>query len=161
MAKFFYTVFLLSLVALDATPLMAEEEFRTFRTGYATIYYADEKELKSFFRRISGNDMDLHAYPALAENRLDRIVEKVQALLDMYPSGFYVNIYVYPRYKKGHIAFYSEKTKSITTYADKISDGVLAHEIAHAVINAYFPSPPPTKVAEILCQYVDRHLWEE
>ena len=37
--------------------------------------------------------------------------------------------------------------------------GVLAHEVAHAIINQYFAVPPPSKVQEILSQYVDKHLW--
>lgn len=161
MRKFFYAILFFPLIFLQTTFPTAAEEFKTFRTGYATIYYLSEKDLKQFFWRISGREIDIHIYPGLAKNRVDRIVEKVQAILDMYPERFHIDIYLYPKYTEGHVAFYSKKRKSITAYADKITDGVLAHEISHAVINSYFKSPPPEKVREILSQYVDRHLWAE
>ena len=79
----------------------------------------------------------------------------------MYPDNFHIKISLYPQYKEGMVALYSHKTKSITVYADRVTDGVFAHEIAHAVICNYFSEPPPRKIQEILAQYVDRYLWED
>ena len=39
-----------------------------------------------------------------------------------------------------------------------ISDSVMAHEMAHAVIDNYFNVIPPEKTAELLATYVDSHL---
>ena len=36
--------------------------------------------------------------------------------------------------------------------------GILAHEMAHAVIDHYFGVKPPKATAEILAQYVDAHI---
>lgn len=159
MPRFFYTILLLSLVILRHAPAIAAEDSEQFRTRYAAVYYADEKDLDLFLWRISQTEIDIRAYPGLAKSRLDRIIEKVQAILDMYPHKFHIDIYLHPEYRKGRIASYSERKKSITVYADRVTQGVLAHEIAHAVISSYFRVPPPPKVREILSQYVDRHFY--
>ena len=159
MPKIFYTLLLASLVTFRAAPSLASEADQKFNTRYTTIYYSQQKDLKAFLWRISGKRIDIHVYPGLAQSRVDRIVEKVQATLDMYPRKFHVDIYIKQKYEKGEIAFYSEKDNSVTVYANKVTDGVLAHEIAHAVIKAYFRVPPPQKVREILSQYVDRHFY--
>lgn len=115
--------------------------------------------------------------PDVVKNRVDNIVERVSKLLDMYPSGLNFNITLYPKdkdveraflsmgglrtFETSPIAFYSHKRRTIYVSLEKLSAGVLAHEIAHAIINVYFDIPPPERMQEILAQYVDRHLWEE
>ena len=170
MFKFIFTF--LFLFGVCATPLLAQDEppeiyeetqeFQSFETEYTVIYYTHEDDLKEFFWRLSGDeDIDFYTYPGFAQSRVDRIVEKVQAVLDMYPEGFRVKIYLYPEYDRGPIAYYSYKGKSITTYADTVTEGVLAHEIAHGVVRSYFRVLPPRKIREMLSQYVDKHLWSE
>lgn len=117
--------------------------------------------MTSFVWRISGKRIKVPDDFSLAKNAVDRITERVQSILDMFPDNFHVDIDLYPAYKKGFIAFYSHNKRVINVYADRVTDGVLAHEIAHAVINAYFDTPPPAKMQEILTQYVDRHLWSD
>ncbi len=115
--------------------------------------------------------------PEVVKNRVDNIVERVSKLLDMYPSDLHFNITLYPKdkdveraflsmgglriYETAPVAFYSHKRRTIYVSIEKLSAGVLAHEIAHAIINVYFDTPPPERMQEILAQYVDRHLWEE
>lgn len=105
------------------------------------------------------------------------IVERVCRILDMYPPNLHFNIYIYTLqrdieklyfrmgashiFEKIPIAFYSHKSKTIYVSLENITSGVLAHEIAHAVINFHFHTPPPQRMQEILAQYVDKHLWEE
>ena len=36
--------------------------------------------------------------------------------------------------------------------------GMLAHELAHAIIDHYLTVRPPAQTAEILARYVDSHL---
>ena len=100
-------------------------------------------------------------------------MEKVRATLDMYPSDLHISLLLYPDHRSiekkfrlftmtGNVplAFYSNKTKSIYLNVNSVTDGVLAHEMAHAVINFYFKVPPPAKMQEILAQYVDLHIWD-
>src|SRR3972149_1865130 len=153
-----------------------EELTKTYGTQYSTIYYSDDKYFYDFTRKI-GSGLQLFSEgqeknPALAKNRVDRIVEQVQKILEMYPPEFHFKIYIYPSYKelkliymgignlgKSPIAFYNHKAKAVYVSLVDITDGVLAHEIAHAVINSSFAVPPPARMQEILAQYVDRHLW--
>jgi len=97
-------------------------------------------------------------------------------LLDMYPFDLSIKICVYQSHRdiesayshltplgafgKTPIAFYSHRSRTIYVSVENTGAGVLAHEIAHAVINFYFPEPPPERMQEILAQYVDKHLWE-
>ena len=166
------------LAAGPASDLFAEELTKTYGTQYSTIYYSDDKYFYDFTRKI-GSGLQLFSEgqeknPALAKNRIDRIVEQVQKLLEMYPPEFHFKIYIYPSYKelkliylgmgnlgKSPIAFYNHKAKAVYVSLVDITDGVLAHEIAHAVINSSFAVPPPARMQEILAQYVDRHLWSK
>ena len=59
------------------------------------------------------------------------------------------------------VAFYYHGARNISVAIDNITDRILAHEIAHAVICIYFGAPPPARMQEVLAQYVDKHLWDE
>ncbi|MFH1791499.1 MAG: hypothetical protein ABH885_05920 [Candidatus Omnitrophota bacterium] len=144
--------------ASDGGPGAPAHELSTKYTG---IYYPDNDTLNSFFWRISGRMYETPGDISLAKSRVDRIAERVMAILDMRPKNFKIKIILKPAYEAGRIALYSARKHEITVYADRVTDGVLAHEIAHAVISQYFASPPPERVQEILTQYVDKHLWEE
>jgi hypothetical protein len=58
------------------------------------------------------------------------------------------------------VAFYSHRSRTIAVSIDDITDRIFAHEIAHAVICAYFVTPPPSAMQEILAQHVDKNLWD-
>ncbi len=157
-------------------PASAEEEWTAYKTNCCTVKYTDEEYLRTFTRRIGGfrfTSMGLDERLSLLKPRIDTIMEKVQAALDMHPSDIRIAIQLYPDYKSlekvfrqftlmGNtpLAFYSHKTKTIYLDVSSITDGVLAHEMAHGVINFYFKTPPPAKMQEILAQYVDLHLWD-
>jgi hypothetical protein len=111
--------------------------------------------------------------PLLAKTRVDKIVETVSSLLDMHPLELHFTISLYrtqgevaAAYKAlgmlsaAPVAFYSHGSRTIVVSIDDITDRILAHEIAHAVICAYFGLPPPVRMQEILAQYVDKHLWD-
>jgi len=172
MIKLSFAAIIFSLIMFQPSPLMATveeleeiheaDEFEAFRAVYVTIYYTHEEDLEKFFWRITEDEeINIYSYPGIAKSRIDRIVEKIQALLDMYPEKFHFNIYVHPRYDKGPLAFYTHKTNSITVYADNITEGVLAHEIGHALVRAYFKILPPKQIREIISQYLDEHLQRE
>lgn len=173
-----YCLLLTVCSLLFAVNGFAEEWAKTYETKYSTIYYSDNGDLNIFVRNIGkgiqifGESQEKN--PMLAKNRVDAIVERVEQILDMYPANLRFKIYIYTTYKelslkylgigsfgKSPIAFYNHKTRAIYISLPDTTDGVLAHEIGHAVINFFFPTPPPARMQEILAQYVDRHLWEE
>ena len=165
-----------SLAFLFITPVFAEEDLKAFETNCCTIKYQDDEHLRNFTFRIGGfkfTSAGLDDNPANVKIKIDEVMGKVQSILDMHPTNVHISILLYPDHNSlerifrqftstGHtpIAFYSHKTKTIYVDISSVTDGVLGHEIAHAVINFYFITPPPAKMQEILAQYVDLHLWD-
>lgn len=62
--------------------------------------------------------------------------------------------------RESYKSFYVHAYRTIYTSEESISDSVIVHEMAHAVIDNYFSVVPPSKVAEVLASYVDLHLEE-
>lgn len=152
------------LVALwiGSFPAWAADLPNTLETKYSTIRYTQDGEITAFLWRISGHRLGFEEGSVLASNRVDEITDKVQSLLELYPTSFHMEILLFPKYEgKGSPGFYSHRNKDITLFVDRVTDGMLAHEIAHAVISSSFEVPPPEKAQEILAQYVDEHLWSE
>lgn len=105
--------------------------------------------------------------------KCDTIFRKAQELLDMYPPGVHVTLRVSPKQnaiQSVHAARYGVGTEAIAIYvfenntiyatAKDLSTSVLAHEMAHCIIDHYFGVRPPRKVEEMLAMYVDAHLEE-
>lgn len=156
--------------------VFAQDEWKYYETNCCTIQYIDPGHLNTFTLRIGGykyTSKGLDDNPSNVKIRTDEIMAKVQATLDMYPDDFHISLLLYPDYQgvekifrqftmTGNVplAFYSNKTKTIYVNVESVTAGVLAHEMAHAVINFYFKVPPPAKMQEILAQYVDLHIWD-
>lgn len=177
------TLLLICLIlAFSAFPssvsISEDKPLKGIETLYSTISYSRDEDLYEFGRKIGAGAASLNrdkgqAAP-FARESLDRIVYRVKVILDMYPTQFHFNILIYPAYNdlkesyrlngitgKAPIAFYSHRTMTIYVSLENLTDRILAHEIAHAVINNYFSTPPPGQMQEILAQYVDRHLWDD
>ena len=56
-------------------------------------------------------------------------------------------------------SWYIFKQNTIYINADDVHEGILAHEMAHAIIDHYLTIRPPRATAEILARYVDKHLY--
>lgn len=171
-------VFFLGLFVLFALPAFAEETWnRSYQTRYTEILYAHDEELHRFTADIGTGitfwTASSKKNPLLAKSRVDSITDAVIRILDMRPVELNFSIRIYPSqadldilYRRMGMmtaappAFYSDSSKSISVSLENISARILAHEIAHAVICAYFGSPPPRRMQEILAQYVDEHLEE-
>lgn len=152
---------ILGLISINPSLVFSESE-KTFDTKYAAIHYAEPQDLSDFIWRIGGLRFEFSRDTDLAQTRVDRIVERVEAILDMWPKDFKIDIYLHrEELTFNKVAYYSHRTKSIHISIDNVSDGVFAHEIAHAIICQYFPSPPPAKAQEIITQYVDKYLWND
>lgn len=165
------TLCFLSATEAEVTPP------KSIETRYASIAYPGDKGLLDFVHTIAPASAVLVRDNAkaveTAKEHVDQIIFRVKVLLDMHPPDFHFNIIVYNTHDElksaywefgmtgaAPVAFYRHKSRTIYLSLDKIAPGIFAHEVAHAVINAFFPSPPPAQVQEILAQYVDRHLWD-
>lgn len=102
---------------------------------------------------------------------VDRMFQRVQLILDMPKPKMKVKIRVFRTRKEVSAAFYEiagrpadipafywRETNTIYLETEGLTPGILAHEMAHAVIDDYFIICPPPKIAEMLCQYVDREI---
>lgn len=167
---------LLALVIFFPRAAAAEEKAR-YETRYSTIYCDTPEELLEFGRKLGGASALVSSYNPQAlvmiKDNVDKIVFRVKTLLDMYPAELRFVIRIYPTHIEirqvyrdfgvmgaAPIAFYSHRSRTMYLSLEKLNDRVFAHEVAHAVINNYFSSPPPSQMQEILAQYVDKHLWD-
>lgn len=147
---------------------------------YCTIWLDPELEVETVNRRINTWLIRPQALRREADGpmeqlavKCDTLFRRAQELLDMYPPGIHVTVRVArhrqqlkdvhaARYGYGTeaIAFYLFEDNTIYATAKDLSESVLAHEMAHCVIDHYFGVRPPRKVEELLAMYVDAHLRE-
>jgi len=165
-------------VLISTSTLQAQDRSKTYQTTYASIAFGNDKDFYTFTKNIGSGLSFLsespEKNPLLAKNRVDKIVEMARSLLDMHPVNLRFNIALCRT--KGELlaayrslgmlgtvprSFYYHRNRTIFINIDDISDRILAHEIAHTIICAYFGMPPPSRMQEILAQYVDKHLWDE
>ncbi|MFC1623716.1 hypothetical protein ACFL28_00130 [Candidatus Omnitrophota bacterium] len=159
-----------------------EEEGGIFSTRFCTVFYEEGVELALVNRLINLNfsdfynprgfreDVDLRVEEILSE-KFDAIFSRAEDILDMFPPKIHVRINIY-RAREGldaayeeifdapneAVSFYIYKTNTIYMTQDAISEDILAHEIAHCIIDHYFVILPPRKIQEMLAAYVDVHL---
>ena len=155
----YFLFFSISFVSIQ--PAWAQTE-KVFQTKFTTIHYAEDAQIDSFIWRLGGQRLEYLNEPELASYRIDRLIERVSMILDMYPENFHIEIHLrQDPLPQNKIAYFEYDTNAIYSSVDRVSDGVMAHELAHAIIVRYFPTPPPSKVQEILAQYVDKQLWSD
>ncbi|MBN3038424.1 MAG: hypothetical protein JW869_03280 [Candidatus Omnitrophica bacterium] len=185
----FHIIYLITLACLhfageaSAEDALAFEtpEWRNIESQYCTIRYRPEVDLKKINRKIDLTFFDFNPqyYKVKVEEveqklaeKFDRLFERVQQILDMFPRKIHINVAIYEDQQqlddcyyqlfgpssKQRISYYVHKYTTIYTTESAISEEVLAHEIAHAIIDHYFLILPPEKIKELLAQYVEFHL---
>lgn len=149
----------------------------TFETKYAVVTYYDIDDLRDFDdelymgrlkRQISVKGETLQDEVAA---KLDFITTKVMKVLDMYPKPLKYSIEILPgerAVKKAfrqiynvdvdYIAFYSPRLNRIYFSDNNGRLRVVAHEIAHAVVEHYFQVSPPQRIHEVMAQYAEKHI---
>jgi len=120
-----------------------------------------------FASRPKGNDL-LDA----VSRKVDALYERVQEILDMRGTIPKVTLRVYPdrsALARAYQAFtgnsnlrirawYIYERNTVYLNVEDVHEGMIAHEIAHAIIDHYLTVRPPRATAEILARYVDEHL---
>ena len=170
-------------VLAAASPAWAVQ-WKTVKTKYLNLHYQSERDLKTFDKKIKPVER-LNSFSSFASGdfykgphgdlakKVDLLVEKVQLILDMRkPIKINVRIYpdkealkkayyqIYKKYKDLR-AWYLFEYNTIYLQAGDLFSGMLAHEVAHAVVDHYLAVRPPRATAEILARYVDAHLNKE
>lgn len=148
------------------------------KTQYATIIYEKEELLRKFNKEVSLGSLSYLVrnkksitFDDEVKNKIDALVERIEALLDMFPIELKFRIILLSsdtdvqkvyRDKYGgkvdYIAFYSPRDKTVFISVGDIRLGVLAHELTHVIADQYFGVSPPAKIHEVLAQFVETHL---
>jgi hypothetical protein len=158
----------------------SKNSWQNLETRYTVIQYQTLKDLKEFNGRIdySPDDWGLKSLFSGSKDpvesitkKVDAVFEKAQKILDMRQGIKKVVIRIYPDKKHFHEvqylagreksrlqAWYIFEQNTIYLNNDDVHEGILAHEIAHAIIDHYLTVRPPKAAAEILARYVDEHL---
>ncbi|MCP4723044.1 MAG: hypothetical protein GY860_26625 [Desulfobacteraceae bacterium] len=163
------------------------EQLYTLKTKYLTLKYENVQDLNTFNEKIdfSPDTSNFSSFSGTSQsssgtgvekkmvNKLDALVEKVQLILDMRkPINIIIRIYpdetaLHTAYfnifntRKKLRAWYIFEYNTIYVNAQDLFSGMLAHEIAHAIVDHFLAVRPPRATAEILARYVDRHLDEK
>lgn len=150
------------------------------KSRYATIQYEKEELLREFNRELLlGSLSHLMRFKKNVtwqdevKNKVDIIVERVEIVLDMRPADISFKIVLLPtdedvqqayksRYnrKVDYIAFYAPKDKTIYVSVNDVRIGVFAHELGHLIIDLYYKTSTPSKIHEVLAQFVETHLMD-
>ncbi|MDP8216639.1 MAG: hypothetical protein P9L98_04920 [Candidatus Kaelpia imicola] len=126
-------------------------------------FYIYKDSDKQIFRGGSPSDI-------LAEN-IDALFEETSDLLDMHLYSYHGDIKIFltkDELKRvffellgGELkseSFYYHDENTVYISAESLRAGMLAHEIAHAIISHYFVVLPPVKVQEVLSGYVEYNI---
>ena len=160
--------------------------WRLLVAKYSVLCYQTDEDLETFNKEIDfggdgggflffgGSSNEGPAMQKEVRRKLDRLVEKVQLILDMRKPFPRVRIELHPnaeslqqayfrlyKKKKEIRAWFTFKRNTIYLNAEDIFSGMVAHELAHCVVDHYLSVRPPRATAEILARFVDQHLYEE
>ncbi len=157
-------------------------EWQIIESRHAIIRYQSLKDLKKFNKKIkyktesrglkglfsSSKAKDL---PSTVSKKVDALFERAQQILDMRRKMKKVTINVYHDKKQLRAAYkltyrrtcnirawYEYRFHTVSICIADMHEGMLAHEMAHGIIDHYLKVRPPTATAEILARYVDSHL---
>ncbi|HWR57574.1 MAG TPA: hypothetical protein VN328_01685 [Thermodesulfovibrionales bacterium] len=173
-------VVLLSYIAPCSGQAQSMQGGEKISSRYANVSYQSESLLRLFNKRIKLSSLDYLLKRRISEElslqtqvleKIDIIVERVETILEMRPRNFKVDIIITPdadtirvlyRKKYGRkvdfLAFYVPAERTIYVPADEIKSNILAHELAHAIIDQYFGVVAPVKIHELLADYVTENF---
>ncbi|MEW5746968.1 MAG: hypothetical protein AB1805_16180 [Nitrospirota bacterium] len=161
-------------MVVAVSPSFASE----IETRYATVVYEREELLKRFNDELRLRSLSYmmrgRSSMTLSDevrNKVEVVIDRVQNVLEMFPRGMkfrivllaseedVAKVYRTKYYKNAEfIAFYAPREKTIYVSVRDATLHVLAHEVAHVVIDHYFGISPSVKIHEVLSQYVEANL---
>lgn len=184
--KIRYVLFLLLQIYLISPVSQADStdgiSWQQLETRTTVIKYQNEENLKEFNGRIKfgRSKWGLKSIVGTEEpdtlheriiHKIDAMYDRVQEILDMKKTMAPVTIHIYSDREQlnqayfdlfeseCHIrAWYIYEYNTIYINAEDLHEGMLAHEMAHAIIDHFLTVRPPPASAEILARYVDSHL---
>jgi len=159
------------------SPNLGFPQQRVIESKYFTLEFPRECELVEFAQKINVNyflQMDIPSsdtknFDSIISKTLDALYLEVSDILDIHIYSYHGKIKVYPNKEKlkenvfrnypgqkyNLPSVYIHSDNAIHISLADLTLGMLAHEIAHAIISHYFVVPPPAKVQEVLAGYVE------
>lgn len=177
---FSFQLFILQIAS--GGELIRLSPWHKIRTSFVTVKYKSRQDLIQFHTSIKFGPyawnkteklgpLSDSQYEDMLKKKVDAIFLRAGEILDMKKRFNPVNINLYPNassLKKAFQSIYQEKCtlrawyrfKNNTVYLNiqDLHEGMLAHELAHSIIDHYLTVKPPPQAAEILARYVDSHL---
>ncbi len=183
---FYLLVVFISLALTYSEPAyslaQSPSTWQCLETKHSIIHYRSLRDLMQLRRKLrygpgSGIFFGLFSsadpkqgVSEIAE-KVDAVFERVQQILGMRKAMRPVTINLYPNrsqlcqaYRQIYgtecriRAWYRFRDKTIYLNVKDLHEGILAHEMAHFIIDNYLAVRPPRATAEILARYVDIHL---
>ena len=174
-------------VACGAAEETPSSQWIFLKTQYVNIFYTKPDHLEQLNKKIryspdGGSFSFFFSSPSDKKNwkenfilKINAMFEKVQRILDMRKAMRKVTIKVFADADALHReyfrlfklanaaprAWYIFKYNTIYINVKDINEGILAHEMAHAIIDNFMGLRLPRATAEILARYADSHLLEE
>jgi len=173
-----------SLTVGVSANVTGDSGWHQLETRHTIIHYQNIGDVKQFNRKVSyhtgewgvlstifGSNSDtLHD---TVGKKVDGIFEKVQHLLGMRKRMAKVHIYICSNEKQLHDnysriygkrgqfrAWYAYKLNAVYVNHQDLDEGMLSHELTHAIVDNYLLVRPPKASSEILASYVDLHLFD-
>jgi hypothetical protein len=146
----------------------------SFKTRYAVVTYEDEDFLEDFNDKLK---IPRKLYILVkkrksvtledeVKNKIDVIIEKVEAVLEMFPKKVKFQLYLVEDEaavkkvskskrlaKKPLIGFFNPKTFDIYLSVEDVNLKVFAHEVGHMIVESFFEVTPPVITHELMAQF--------
>lgn len=176
-------IFLLGLCFITSLGVADDRPWQSVETRHAVVRHKNREDLRKFEKKIDYSPGESGLKWMFSSERkgntvenvirkVDALHERAQEILEMgNRSKSKVKINIYPDKKRLHKAYYRIYKKNTrkrawyiyeynTIYVNvrDLHEGMLAHELAHSIIDHYLSTRPPRATAEILARYVDKHL---
>ena len=173
-------------VSTNTASKEAAPQWISYKSNQVTLVYTSDINLRRLEARlhtryfsVSAVERDLFSNPSYnierrIISRLESVLLRVEQILAMNPPYIELKIKIFRNRRElsqeylglfgavqNYKSFYISSQDTIYTSMQDISDSVMSHELAHAVIDNYFKVTPPEKTAELLATYVDSHLERE
>lgn len=151
-----------------------------FSSRYFNVDYSDKAQLFTLSKQLTEvpqYSVDIYEQNngddvvALLASSLDNLYYAVSDIMDIHVTDMQVKLVLLK--DTAEVAkqvkqilnktvfvpsFYFRNNNTIYISVAEFSVGVLGHELGHAIINTYFVPPPPEKMQEVLCGYVEYSL---
>ncbi|MFC1859694.1 hypothetical protein ACFL9U_16945 [Thermodesulfobacteriota bacterium] len=163
-----------------------EDQWQQLETKHTILHYKSFADLKKFSAKINFSpggwgrkNLIFKANEDLTKRittEVDALLERVQEILNMPKKMQKIIVRICPDNEQLHafFSYFSDRTyngetpprawycysrNTIYINADDIHEGILAHEIAHAVVDHHLMVRPSKDVAEIIARYVEARLF--